>query len=156
MARYIDLDDKKFPKRYDDLGDFARGWNACLGTIYKLQTADVAPKSEVDELIYKLECLLCHATGGKLSKHTYDLRTMETVVTDYIQESYDEGYKDGGTDVAREIFAEIEKVIGDKYESYVLDNNDLDSIEQDAIINFSDELSDSFEEIKKKYTEEKE
>lgn len=57
-------------------------------------------------------------------------------------------------ETAREIFEEIEKVIGDKYESYVFDNNDLDSIEQDAIINFSDEISDSFEEIKKKYTEE--
>ena len=58
--------------------------------------------------------------------------------------------------LAEEIFEEIEKVIGDKYNHYVFGNNDFDSIEQDAIINFSDELSDCFEEIKKKYVEEKE
>ena len=54
-------------------------------------TTDVMPESEVDEpiytdeLIYKLECLLCHATGNRLSKHTYDLRTMESAVTDYVE-----------------------------------------------------------------------
>lgn len=69
--------------------------------------ADVAPREEVDEIIYKLECLLCHATGSKLSKHTYDLRTMETVVTDYINESYDEGYRDAKSEVAKVIFQEI-------------------------------------------------
>ena len=46
--------------------------------------------AEIDGLIYKFECLLCHATGGKLSKHTYDLRTMEIAVTDYINENHDE------------------------------------------------------------------
>lgn len=68
------------------------------------KAADVAPRAEVDELIYKLECLLGHATGGRLSKHTYDLRTMETVVTDYINKSY----SDGMAEVARKIFEEIE------------------------------------------------
>lgn len=69
--------------------------------------ADVVPKSEVDDLIYKLECLLCHATGGRLSKHTYELRTMETVVTDCINETYNDGYGEGYKDCAREIFKEI-------------------------------------------------
>ncbi|MBR2335828.1 MAG: hypothetical protein IKA62_06370 [Clostridia bacterium] len=64
--------------------------------------------------------------------------------------------KQANKKLAEEIFEEIEKVIGDKYNHYVFGNNYLDSIEQDAIINFSDELSDCFEEIKKKYTEEKE
>ena len=50
MARYTNIDDKKFPKRYDSYTDFARGWNACLGTILKLPTADVVPKSEFDEV----------------------------------------------------------------------------------------------------------
>lgn len=54
--------------------------------------ADAA--SEVEELIYKLECLLCHATGGKLSKHTYDLRTMESAVTDYVEKCCDEAHAD--------------------------------------------------------------
>ncbi len=56
-------------------------------------------------------------------------------------------------EVAREIFGEIERVIGKKYNHYVFGNNDLDSIEQDAIINFSDDLADCFAALKKKYTE---
>ena len=53
------------------------------------------------------------------------------------------------------IFEEIEKIIDEKYNHYVFGDNDLDSIEQDAIINFSDDLSDCFAELKKKYTGEK-
>lgn len=41
-------------------------------------------RKKYDELVYKLECLLCHATGGRLSKHTYPLETMENAVTDYM------------------------------------------------------------------------
>lgn len=75
-----------------------------------LPGADVAPKSEVEELICKLECFLCHVTGGRLSKHTYDLKTMETVATDCINETYNDGYGAGYKDCAREIFEEIEKL----------------------------------------------
>ncbi len=64
-----------------------------------IASVEDARKEVFDNLIYKLECLLCHATGSKLSKHTYDLKTMETVVTDYVNESYDEGYKDGRAEV---------------------------------------------------------
>lgn len=56
-------------------------------------------------------------------------------------------------ELAREIFAEIKKTIGEKYNHYVFGNNDLDSLEQDAIINFSDTLSDCFADLEKKYTE---
>ena len=69
---------------------------------------DVVPKSEVEKLICKLECLLCHVTGGRLSKHTYDLGTMETVATDCINETYNDGYGEGYKECAREIFEEIE------------------------------------------------
>ena len=37
-------------------------------------------------VIYKLECILCEATGGKLSKHTYPLMTMESCIFDHIQD----------------------------------------------------------------------
>lgn len=57
------------------------------------------------------------------------------------------------SEVAREIFEDIERDIDEKYNHYVFGNNDLDSIEQDAIINFSDSLTDCFLELKKKYTE---
>ena len=51
--------------------------------------------AEIDDLINKLECLLCHATGGRLSKHTYPLKVMETEVTDAMNGNYNQGYDDG-------------------------------------------------------------
>lgn len=45
---------------------------------------------EGEKLQYKLECLLCHSTGSKLSKSTYSLRTMEMYVNDYIEECCEE------------------------------------------------------------------
>lgn len=41
-------------------------------------------KKKYDEVVYKLECLLCHATGGRYSKATYSLNDMCKMVTDYI------------------------------------------------------------------------
>lgn len=54
--------------------------------IRKMRTANVVPRAEVEELSYKLECLLCYSTGGKLSKTSYSLKTMECAVTDYIND----------------------------------------------------------------------
>jgi hypothetical protein len=103
MARYTDID--KLIAEYDRVHIGPAGGARKL--MVEAPIADVAPRAEVEGIIYKLECLLCHATGSKLSKHTYDLRTMETAVTDYINESYDEGYRDAKSEVAREIFQEI-------------------------------------------------
>ena len=99
---------------------------------YELKTL----RAEVDELIYKLECLLCHATGGKLSKHTYDIRTMELAVTDYINEVYSEGM----TESARNIFYLIE----DECLAYPIQEGHP-TILVDA---------SCYNELKKKYTEE--
>ena len=41
-------------------------------------------RKKYDEGVYKLECLLCHATGGRYSKSTYSLEDMCKMVTDYI------------------------------------------------------------------------
>jgi len=84
---------------------------------YEITTADVVPKGEVDKLVEKLECLLCHATFGRLSKHTYDLGTMEAVVTDCTNETYNDGYGEGYKEAAREIFAEIELEIKEALDS---------------------------------------
>ena len=51
-------------------------------------------RKDYEEVVYKLECLLCHATGGKLSKHTYPLKVMEVAVTDYIQDCCEEALAD--------------------------------------------------------------
>jgi hypothetical protein len=55
----------------------------CLDLINRQQ-------AEIEELTHKLECLLCHATGSKLSKSTYSLRTMELAVNDEVQECCNE------------------------------------------------------------------
>lgn len=60
-------------------------------------------QAEIDELIHKLECLLCHATNGKLSYHTYSVATMETHITDAFNESYNDGYNDGITEFWRSL-----------------------------------------------------
>ena len=119
MARYIDAD-----KLWNDRPqvtpersmDYKAGFSECMWGFSKRireqidnPTAEIVPKSEYDKLICKLECLLCHVTGSRLSKHTYDLKTMETVATDCINETYNDGFGEGYKECAREIFEEIEK-----------------------------------------------
>ena len=47
-------------------------------------------RKHYDEMVYKLECLLCHATGGRYSKAGYRLEDMYVMVDDYINELVDE------------------------------------------------------------------
>ena len=51
-------------------------------------------RKKYDEVVYKLECLLCHATGGRLSKASYPLWAMESHVTDYIQDCCNEAVEE--------------------------------------------------------------
>lgn len=138
MARYIDAEQFRGKHVVAEIDGKLNSVIPYADIVYA-PTADVVPKSEVDELIYKLECLLCHATGGRLSKHTYDLRTMETVVTDYINESY----SDGMAEVARAIFEEIESLLR------------LNSMQGDIFTGkyFDVELEADIAELKKKYRE---
>ena len=50
-------------------------------------------RKHYDEVVHKLECLLCHATGGRLSKASYPLNIMEMAVTDYIEECCEEAVR---------------------------------------------------------------
>ena len=45
---------------------------------------------ELEETQEKLEILLCEATGGLLSKHTYTVNTMTTYAHDYVLKCCDE------------------------------------------------------------------
>ena len=47
-----------------------------------------------DEVVYKLECLLCHATGGRYSKSGYQLSDMERMVTDYVESRIEEAVEE--------------------------------------------------------------
>ena len=42
-------------------------------------------RKKYDELVYKLECLLYHATGGHYSKAGYRLEDMCLMVDEYIE-----------------------------------------------------------------------
>lgn len=61
------------------------------------------------ELTYKLECLLCHATGNLLSKRTYPLRTMETAVTDYIEKCCNEAAELARAEAIKEFAERLKK-----------------------------------------------
>ena len=43
-------------------------------------------RKKYDEVVYKLERLLCHATGGKYSKAGYSLNDMCRMVSNYIEQ----------------------------------------------------------------------
>lgn len=107
-----------------------------MESIKKLQNQIANKEAECAELICKLECFLCHVTGSRLSKHTYDLGTMESVATDCINETYNDGYDEGYKDCAREIFEEIEELLKRTCEK-----------------GYCGSISDLLAELKKKYTE---
>ena len=155
---------RKMAERYINAYDFAETienlditvagkparWNdakyTVLQKIAQCPDADVVPREEHEELIYKLECLLCCASGSKLSKHTYDLKTMETVVNDYINESY----YDGAKDTAKEIFAEIRKIVTAIYNKHIF-GSDLEDEEKEAVMDFEVDISSDFDELEEKY-----
>ena len=137
MARYIDAD-----KLIAHLKDEIKGCEPPFGSRANGKSIAYGTKLGLKSAISFAETL---STADVISKE---------FLTRKEDEAYERGYAEAKADVAREIFEEIEKVIGEKYNRYVFGNNELDSIEQDAIINFSDSLSDCFAELKKKYTEE--
>ena len=51
-------------------------------------------RKQYDEVVYKLECLLCHATGGRYSKATYSLPNMCKMVNDHIDRCIEDAEKD--------------------------------------------------------------
>lgn len=70
-------------------------------------------RKKYDDVVYKLECLLCNATGGKLSKHTYTWQTMVSAVMDYIQDCCNEYVKESNSEVER-----LEKALAAKDAEY--------------------------------------
>lgn len=91
-------------------------------TIIALTEDRMRQETEIEKVRYKLECLLCHATGGKLSKSTYSLRTMEIAVTDFMQEIDEEVVVEATVNAVKE-FAERLKT---KADGWYYDFADLD------------------------------
>ena len=139
--RYIDADEIDYTVTMVGRDEYA-GVRAVAfeSDIDAMPTADVAPRSEFEELVCKLERLLCHATGGKLSKHTYELWVMETAVTDHINEAYSDGLEDGYKECAKEIFDKIYRKLG-----FFIKHRDVN----DTIAN----MLYFIEQVEKEYTE---
>lgn len=71
---------------------------------------------------------------------------------DYAKKLVEKGYRKA-SEVALEVIGEIEKIIDKHYNKHIFGDNDLDDLEHDAIINFSDDVTNDIDDLKEKYTE---
>lgn len=62
---------------------------------------------DCEDVIYKLEYLLCNATGNKFSKHTYPIGDMVSYVNDYIQDCCNEAVEEAKEAVKSEAIKEF-------------------------------------------------
>ena len=104
-----------------------------VADIIRIDTADVVPKSEVEML-----------QGALKAEERHNELTMEMAK---------KALANAKAEVAMDVFAEIERVIGEKYELYVFDDREIEGVKQDAIIEFADCMQKHFDKLKKKYTE---
>lgn len=70
-------------------------------------------RSDIDQLVYKLECLLDHASGSRLSKHTHDLRIMESAVNEHIEKLCSETYAEAKNEVIDEFANRLKEKMND-------------------------------------------
>ena len=80
-------------------------------------------KKDCEDVIYKLEYLLCTATGNKFSKHTYPIGDMVSYVNDYIQDCCNEAVEEAKEAVKSEAIKEFEE----KLEYFIL-NEDVEIV----------------------------
>lgn len=114
---YIDYLERKYKKQRGDQNNRNEYQDKVMfisKQCDELQEENSRQKAEVErltkageELQYKLECLLCHSTGSKLSKSTYSLRTMEMYVNDYIQECCEEAQAEAITEFEKKLLEEL-------------------------------------------------
>ena len=62
---------------------------------------------DCEDVIYKLEYLLCNATGNKFSKYTYPIGDMVSYVNDYIQDCCNEAVEETKEAVKSEAIKEF-------------------------------------------------
>ncbi len=91
-ANELDGKLEKLAQKYAAQGRFevAKDYSFVQTVLLSAPTVDAVEVSDYDSIVYKLECLLCHATGNKFSKASYSLADMERMVTDHIEECCEE------------------------------------------------------------------
>lgn len=94
-----------------------------LDTI-KEQKAEIERlNKDCEDVIYKLEYLLCTATGNKFSKHTYPIGDMVSYVNDYIQDCCNEAVEEAKEAVKSEAIKEFEEEL-----EYFILNEDVEIV----------------------------
>lgn len=68
---------------------------------------------------------------------------------------YNAGYRKA-SEVALKVITEFEKIVDKYYNRHIFGVEDLSDVEQEAVMNFSDDITSDLAKLKKKYTEEKE
>lgn len=71
---------------------------------------------ECDELVEKIEQLLCNVTGDKLSKHTYPIEDMLCYADDYTNECCEEAVEEAKPSIKSEAVKEFAKKFEDRIE----------------------------------------
>lgn len=148
MAEYIRKDEavallEKY--RIELPSTYSAGLTTAKNAVRGMPIADVVPREEYADLVYKLEVVLLSATGI-LSKHTYDLETMTQAVQDGLNEFYNDGYGAGSAEVAREIIADLVKFADDKERQMSFHSRSVWYIPTHLV-------TDIIAELKKKYAE---
>lgn len=113
----------------------------------KIPSADVVPKSNYDNLEYKLLGVM-HSVDKWLDGEELKQDEVNRAVT--MREKTLRIVENAKSEVAREIFAEIDKII-DKHHSQCYEYEDGD--ECDTAITYLSYVSVDIDELKKKYTE---
>lgn len=111
-------------------------------------TADVVPKSELE--IWKQDRFNLYQRLGcyEMARQKVEGLEIELEAMRGAANSYKMHYEN----LVREIFEEIEKIIDEKYNRFVFKSQPFDADEEiEAIINYSDCISDGIAELKKKY-----
>lgn len=99
-------------------------------------------EKDAKEVRHKFDCLVCHSTGGRLSKSTYPLRTMETAVTDYINECYDEVEAEASAEAVKEFAKRVRNYIKTNCNPYGKPTLDYET--SIAIMHYIDNLVKEF------------
>lgn len=174
MPRYIDIDNAiKIVTKAMECGEYKKLIDVS-NALYEAPTADVVPKAEADKWYYEYHAIkdelktekMYHRETEKLAdkyfaecKHLQQMleaaiagqETLQKETSKWVKECEElqERLIEYEKDLARQIFGKIEKIIGEKY-SFFVHKSEYDE-EVEAIINFSDSISNDIDDLKEKY-----
>ena len=75
---------------------------------------------DYDRLAHDYSLCLCYFTNNRLSKTTYEIKGLETIILDTIGGYQEEGYKHGIEDAVRVLESRLSDILGDAQPAPVL------------------------------------